>query len=275
MILHTPTSFRGEVGSLRQAGFRADTFLPCPTLGPHLAAQGVKPYSLQHVSIAHSGLSQMLFAGCEVLPFITQSDLWVTFESLLASTARQRSYIYLYWGDLDSVFHRFSPEDERAWLEFAHFRQLLTRVLRKAHTQPGRTLFLMTADHGHVSTPPNPQNDLIRHPELLADLVMVPSGESRLPYLYVRPGREEHLRAYVETAWPGQIRLIPSQQALEQGLFGPPPGCSATRERIGDWLALLEPGLYWWWANRENLLRGRHGGLSTPEMLVPLFGLPL
>ena len=78
MILHAPASFQGDVGSLRRAGFDPETFLPVPTLGPHLAAHGVTTYAFQHMSIARSGLSTMLFPGVNVIPFRTLSDLWVS-----------------------------------------------------------------------------------------------------------------------------------------------------------------------------------------------------
>ena len=42
MILHTPMTFRGAVGSLEKAGFSPEDFLRLPTLGSHLLNHGVK-----------------------------------------------------------------------------------------------------------------------------------------------------------------------------------------------------------------------------------------
>ncbi|MFN2167891.1 MAG: hypothetical protein ACK2U9_16725, partial [Anaerolineae bacterium] len=58
-ILHSPITFQGYAGSLESAGFDPKTFLGFPTMGTHLAAQGVKTYAFQHRSILNSGLSTM------------------------------------------------------------------------------------------------------------------------------------------------------------------------------------------------------------------------
>jgi hypothetical protein len=43
--------------------------------------------------------------------------------------------------------------------------------------------------------------------------------------------------------------------------------------RVGDVIVFPQNGAYWWFGNRDNLLLGRHGGLSSTEMLVPLISL--
>ncbi|RPJ45289.1 MAG: hypothetical protein EHM21_09505, partial [Chloroflexi bacterium] len=119
MIYHSPASFNGDFGSLRKTGFDPETFLPVPTFGPHLVRSGVRPYAFQHHSIAYSGLSTMLLRGAEVSPFRSLSDLWVSVNLLLDARPAERSYIYIYWGDLDEHSHRFGPGDSRVALELA------------------------------------------------------------------------------------------------------------------------------------------------------------
>jgi len=48
-----------------------------------------------------------------------------------------------------------------------------------------------------------------------------------------------------------------------------------TTDRIGNWVVIPKNNAYWWWVNKENVLRGRHGGLSPQEMLVPFFAIEL
>jgi hypothetical protein len=57
------------------------------------------------------------------------------------------------------------------------------------------TLLLITADHGHITTYSNPSYEMRHHPELLSHFVILPTGENRLPYLFVKPGREDAVRA--------------------------------------------------------------------------------
>jgi hypothetical protein len=99
---------------------------------------------------------------------------------------------------------------------------------------------------------------------------MYPSGEARLPMVYLRPGREADFLRYVETTWPGAFVPIPSQEALWAGLFGDAPVYYRTPDRIGDFVIVPQGEAYWFFGDRENFLHGRHGGLSPTEMLVPL-----
>jgi len=42
---------------------------------------------------------------------------------------------------------------------------------------------------------------------------------------------------------------------------------------MGSFSALPYGNAYWWWANKENHLLGRHGGFSKLEMLTPFLSL--
>ncbi len=273
MILHEPASYYGDVGSLKKAGFDPETFLPVKTLGPHLLKNGVKSYAFQHQAIAHSGLSQMLFPGVQVMPFRSLGDLWVTLAELMEVKSSEQNYIYIYWGDLDELSHRFGPQDERVRREFLNLSLQLRQFIRQLRQQSNRqdTLFVMSADHGHIYTPPNPDFEVRNHPEMLDCLVMYPSGEARMPFVYLRPGREEQFLAYLEKTWPGVFHMIPSEQAVRSGLFGSKV-YSRFPERVGDYIIIPQDNAYWWFApNRDNPLNGRHGGLSATEMLSPFF----
>jgi hypothetical protein len=269
MIRHSPASFAGEVGSLRRAGFDPETFLPVPTFGPHLKAHGVHVRAYQHHAIARSGLSTMLMPGVETVPFRGLSDLFISLEERSATSGGERLYSYIYWGDLDEHMHLFGPQNPRVTLEFAAFSRQLRGFLHRLAGH-GDTLLLITADHGHISTPRAAKYELRNHPDLLRCMAMLPSSEARLPFVFLRPGSEQRFLDYLEEAWPGQFRAFPAAQALEAGLFGADAICERTVDRLGDYLVVPQGSAYWWFANRDNPMVGRHGGLSQAEMLVPL-----
>jgi hypothetical protein len=134
---------------------------------------------------------------------------------------------------------------------------------------------ILTADHGQIDTPPDPYYDLRSHPNLLRRLHILPTGENRLAYLYIRPGQTEAVREYLERTWPNQFILVDSAYAAEAGLFGPGPHHPALLDRTGDIIAIARGGAYLWWHAKENLLMGRHGGLHPDEMLVPFLAARL
>lgn len=271
MILQSPASFLSGTGGLSAAGFRPDQFLRSATLGRVMRRQGVHPYALQHNSINKSGLSQMLLAEVDALPFRTLSDLWWTLGQVQSDHSLEKRYFYLYWGELDELQHVYGPDDPRPAQEYFVFLRAMLRFLQRAQAHGnGDTLFLLTADHGQVPSTPSPVADIRRYPELLDLLHLLPTGESRLPYLYLRPGAEEEALAKIEELFPGQFTAVDSEKALAAGLFGPAPFHPRIRSRIGDKVLFAKEDHYLWWPDKENLLKGRHGGLNRKEMIVPL-----
>jgi hypothetical protein len=272
-ILHTPMSFEsGGAGSLKHAGFKPEKFVEFRTLGTHLATHGVKSYALQHRSILHSGLSTILFQDVEAQAFYTAADLWINLRSLLEQKANERLFVWVYWSEVDHFGHLYGPDDERTASEFgafSHAMQTLFLERLKAQARQG-TLLILTADHGQIATPKAWKYELRHHPGLLDQLHIAPTGENRLAYLYTRPGCSEAAHEYIARTWPGQFSLIQANQAIQKGLFGPGRPHPRLPDRVGDMIVAARGDAYLWWADKDNPLIGRHGGLHPDEMLVPL-----
>jgi hypothetical protein len=277
MIKHSPAAYREDPGgSLRKTGFDPLTFLPVPTLGPHLAHNGVDAVAFHHYSIARSGLSQMHMQKVDIYPFQSLADLWIGLQEWLMARSSKKTYSFLYWGGLDELSHRFGPRNSRVLLEFDALSLMIEPFIANLQsTARGDTLLLFTADHGHLSTPLRLEYNLSNHPELLECLTMLPSGEARLPYLYIHPGREHQVTQYIQHTWAGQFCLLASQAVISSGLFGPGKAHARLADRVGDLIVVPQGDAYWWWSDKPNEMRGRHGGLSQVEMQVPLFGLVL
>ncbi len=276
-ILHSPASYRNGVGSLTSAGFDPREFLQLPTLGAHLANHGVQSYAYQHVSIVDSGLSQMFFKDVQARGVVNATDLWINLREMFEDHADERFYSWVYWGEVDTFSHRYGPDDERPAAEFAGFSATMQRLFLDRLSSRARqgTLLILTGDHGQITTPVDPYYDLSNHPGLTRRLHILPSGENRLAYLYVRPGQTEAVREYLERTWPNQFVILDSVYAAEAGLFGPGEQHPDLLNRIGDSIVLSRGAAYLWWANKTNHMLGRHGGLHPSEMLVPFLAARL
>jgi hypothetical protein len=276
-ITQSAMSFQNDAGGLERAGFRPEESLPFPAMGSHLAAHGIHTYALQQASIAHSGLSRTFFKDAKVHRFHTAADLWVNLRVLAESNSQQRWYAYVYWGEVDTLSHVYGPDDERIAAEFGQFSLAFERLfLRRLSPALRRgALLILTADHGAVMTHPDPHYDLHNHPNLTRRLHIQPTGENRLAYLYIRPGQSEAVREYIERAWPNQFTMVDSAYAVDAGLFGPGSQHPGLLDRVGDLIVAAKGAAYLWWANKDNRIYGRHGGLHPQEMLVPFLAVRL
>ena len=271
MITHSPATFRKGIDSLQLSDFDAETFLPVPTIGKRFKAEGAAVTVLQPSVINHSGLSNMLFAATNSIPYFAYSDLWVSLSGLVKNRSVKQSYVYAYISEIDTLTHHFGPNDERVHLELMVIGNYIDHFIRKAQKySDGRTLLMISADHGLIETPPVNDFDLNLHPDLLACLVMQPTCENRLPFLYLRPGREEEAEVLIRQKWGNQFQIIQRKQVLESGLLGSDFLHEDVDSRIGDWMVVPQKNAYWWWKPAVNQMHGRHGGLSPEEMLVPL-----
>ena len=276
MITHSAAAFIGENGNLVRAGFNPESFVPVETLGSHLRKSGVEPFALQHQSIANSGLSRMLLKEVQTIPFNSLEDLWSSAERIQITHSRQKTYTYIYWGELDSLSHRSGPRAISLLQQWQTFSNSLANFIHKLRTgQKSDTLLVLTADHGQIPTDIQPEYDLRFHPEFTRHLIMMPSGESRLPYLFIKPGHENAIRDYLDTHWDAQFSILPSETILSAGLLGGNQPYQGTIDRLGQYVAFPKNNAYWWWVNKDNHLLGRHGGLSREEMLVPFFTLEI
>jgi hypothetical protein len=278
MIEHKPITYRGGIGNLSQAGFSPDTFLPVSSITAHFKEHGVSPYAFQHYSIINSGLSRMFMEGANRQSFRTAADLWVSLRHLFDQSPNERMYAWVYWGAVDGLSHFYGPDDERPKAEFALFSSAFERFFVNELSPSVRkdTLVVLISDHGQIVTNKfKTDYDLRNHPEFTRLLHILPTGENRLAYLHVRPGKTEAVKGYIQNAWPGQFVVLESNLALEQGLLGPGKPYERLPERLGDLIAIARGDAYWWWATKENPIIGRHGGLSPDEMLVPFLAAHL
>jgi hypothetical protein len=249
-------------------------FLGAPTIYRRLAERGVRSFIVNPIEYRGTALSRMLFDGAKEVGYRAPSGMGVNLERLLAdATTGPRRVIYAYYAGLDSTCHTFGPRSAEHAAELAAFDALLGRFVRRA-PRTGRTLCLLTADHGHVFTPPDRTTFIDQFPTLLSELIAPPNGERRLLYLHARPGRLAEARDLAERAWGAMAEVRASEDAFQAGLFGPGPPTLAARRRAGDLLVIARGDAQFTYGPAPDRpvkrFAGNHGGLAPDEMMVPL-----
>jgi hypothetical protein len=190
-------------------------------------------------------------------------------STLMAETARllrqNEPFVYAYYEGLDKVAHEYGLGEVYDAEVMAIDRLVgdLQRVL------PAGAALVVTADHGQVDVG---DNIVTLHRDVMAQ-VALQSGEGRFRWLHARPGRADALLE-AATAHHGDVAwVVTRDQAIADGWFGPKV-TEASCSRLGD-VALVarEPVAFHDPADTgPYVLVGRHGSLTSAEMLVPLLG---
>jgi hypothetical protein len=270
MISHAPADQPENFGSLAKLGFNPRKFLNLECMGTKLKQAGIGTDVFMHASIAGSGLSTMLMGDTNLHPWRTYDELWQSLHNQTLNPSNP-AYTHVYLGDLDTLSHRHGPGHElvwQAWLEFSdQLAQFLITVKKSTNK---KVLFLLSADHGQIPQAIRELFEIKKHPRFLENLSMLPSGESRMPYLFTKDGADQKLQTFCEETWPGKFKLVSRDIYMASGVLGTSAANSSVRGRLGDWIMIPTGNDYIRWGSKENRMLGRHGGFLAEEMIVPL-----
>lgn len=237
--------------------------------------RGLPAVALSRDRFEGTGFTRMLYDGSEFVAYSTAADFAHQLAELLGR-ARPPSAIYAYWDELDTVQHLRGPRPEFAAFEAGQVARILTAAA--ARLDPGRarrTTVILSSDHGQVPAERSQEVAIDREPSIASHLLYPPTGDRRAGFLRARPGELEALEQALRERLPEGSRVVPMAEAIDAGLFGPPPYHLQLAERLGDLLVLVPPPAALTYrapgsTPRPRYLVGAHGGLHPDELLVPL-----
>ncbi|MFF3560463.1 alkaline phosphatase family protein [Streptomyces sp. NPDC002574] len=241
---------------------------PHPTVFQLVQDAGVETCQVTSPTFQHTPLTKIALSGGTFHGRLTGDErMDFTAERLAAS---DRALVYTYYSELDSMGHRHGVDSD-AWRGQLMMADRL--VQRLAEQLPPRTALYITADHGMIDIPFDPESriDFDEDWELGAGVAVL-GGEARARHVYAVPGAA----ADVHTVWSEvlgeQMWVATRDEAIGMGWFGPHVE-DRVRGRIGDVVAVArddvavvatraEPG--------ESSMVGLHGSMTPVEQLVPL-----
>jgi hypothetical protein len=143
------------------------------TVHQRLAGQGVRSIQFAHRSYATSAYNSVASAGAEIVCHSTPAEGLVQLkEALVAMTGK--ACLSFYWAALDSMAHVHGPGTSYHAAEIASFWLTFDAIFQDV-ASPG-TLYLFTADHGHVYADARQHLSQRRFPELAGCLPVSPTG---------------------------------------------------------------------------------------------------
>ncbi len=234
--------------------------VPPESIQSAVAFGGQRPPVVVRAEFRDTGFTRAHLGGCRHVPYRMPS-------TMLAEVTNQLSlgepFVYAYYDGIDKVAHEYG---------LGHFYDselvFVDRMVEyMVQELPPGVALVITADHGQVDVgdrvfPP--------HPEVLSH-VSHQSGEARFRWLHAHRGAGVELLAaatehHEDVAW-----VVSREQVLDECWFGPKvlPGALA---RLGD-VALVpfEPVAFEDPADSGPFhLLGRHGSMTSAEVMVPL-----
>lgn len=223
---------------------------------------GQRPPIVTKAEFATSGFSGAHLHQVRFHGYRMPSTMLVELRRLLNAN---EPFIYAYYDGLDKVGHEYGF-GEHYEAELVALDRLVADMI---DLLPRRACLVVTADHGQVETGGNVTTP---HRDALAETAMQ-SGEGRFRWFHSRPGRHQALLEALLEHHGHQAWVRTRDEAISQGWYGPKVS-DMSRARMGDvllapWgtLAFLDPS-----DSGPFELVGRHGSITSAEMLVPLLG---
>jgi hypothetical protein len=258
---------------------------PTDTFYKQLRANGIKSYIFQSRLFTPSPYSDVVYDGAfAVVPHMTLSEALTNLRHSLV-TERNKAYFFLYHADIDTVAHQYGPDSAQFEAEIDAFFIQAERFIQSCQGACGKTIFLMTADHGQMQVDPRTTIYLNRDiPESSSwircnarDEMLVPAGSPRDLFLYIKPEYKDEAETKLRTALANKADVYRCEQLMQNGMFGDAPG-TMLRSRMADLVILPYAGESVWWHEENKFVMksiGHHGGLSPEEMEIPFLALPL
>lgn len=234
--------------------------IPPESIQHDVAFGGQRPPVVVRAEFRDTGFTRAHLGGCRHVPYRMPSTL---VAEILHQLEAGEPFVYAYYDGVDKVAHEYGLgtvfESELVFVD--RMVEYLCQLL------PEGTALVITADHGQVDVG---KNVLLPDPEVLAR-VDHQSGEARFRWLHARPGAEADLLA-VATERHGDVAWVVSrEQTLDESWFGPKvlPG---PLSRLGDVALVAREPVAFEDPNDTGpfVLQGRHGSMTSAEVLVPL-----
>lgn len=230
---------------------------------------GVPSHILSPAYIANSPYNLAHRGAAEVHAYLDLVGLIrICVDLLRAPGAR---YVYAYWPQLDAIGHALGIEGPAAERHLYELDAAIARLVRAL--RGSGTLCLVSADHGQIDTLPERRLDLARSPVLREYLACPLSGEPRSVYCHVPPECRDRFCSAAQE-WLGNAgAVLRGRQLIDAGWYGIGQAHPDLVDRVGDFVLLMKEGfvLYDCLPEEHPFEQvGVHGGLSEPELKVPL-----
>ncbi len=273
--------------TLKPSGVPPAAFFPQNTFYQKLQAQGIESHIIQHQDYTNSTYSNIVFRGGQVHAYQNLQGACTMMAALLAQPVDGPAYYFFYFDRIDAICHNYGPNSKQFEdIIDSSFRTLEQAFYQAIAGKAGKTLFMMSADHGQVEVNPAKTYYLNRQIPAVARAmklnrrgrVIAPAGSARDMFLHIKEEQIDALISQLRQRLENRAEVYRVQDLLERGFFGPGVPARVFTERVGNVVVLPYKHESVWWYEEGIFsmhFQGHHGGLTPEEMEIPLLVLEL
>ncbi|MEU9121696.1 nucleotide pyrophosphatase/phosphodiesterase family protein [Streptomyces sp. NPDC048506] len=241
---------------------------PHPTVFQLADAAGIHTCQVSAPNFEHTPLTKIALSGGTFHGRLSGEERMDLAAEQLA--AGDRSLVYTYYSEVDGKGHRYGVNSD-AWRGQLMYVDRLAQ--RLAEQLPPRSALYVTADHGMIDIPFDPESriDFDEDWELRAGVRLL-GGEGRARHVYAHHGAAADVLAVWQEVVGDQMWVASREEAIAAGWFGPRVD-DRVRARIGDVVAAAHADMVIIATEREpreSEMVGMHGSMTPMEQLVPL-----
>ncbi len=175
-----------------------------------------------------------------------------------------KKFIYAYWSEPDSTMHKTGTTSEATHEMITE----LEKMVEKTVSGLSETLFLITADHGHIDCD---NCCILDYSEIMNCLVRLPSFEPRTLNLFVKEEFRESFPEIFRKHFGDSFVILTREEVISNKVFGTGRDRSDLAEMIGDYVALaVTPKSIFNTHIEAQEMPGGHAGLTPEEIRIPL-----
>ena len=263
-----PFTARYNDSSLSESGVNIKSIIDSEPISARLKANC---FIIQPEKLSKSDFSLAMSKKAKPLAFNDLEGMFRAIKRVIKSSGK-RKYIYSYWPELDHLGHEKGITHKKVALHLREIDKRLTKFIKSLKGTD--TTLIITADHGHMVSPPDKLVDLRNHPKLIECLSLPLCGEKRSAYCYVHPSKAKQFEDYVKEHLSKYVYLFKAEELIEKNFFGLGNQNKKLLDRIGDYVLIAKEdfSIHNPMLTEEGKKQhiGHHAGISKAEMLVPL-----
>ncbi|MBU1136544.1 MAG: alkaline phosphatase family protein [Nanoarchaeota archaeon] len=232
-----------------------------------------KCFTLIDKKISDSPFTNYVSKDTEIIPTKTYKNTFTKLKELIKKKSAKKRFIHAYILELDSLAHKEGIDSKKVNNIFWDLDKQIKNLSKSI--KGTNTKLIVVSDHGLINAVPKTEIWVENIVGLKECLTIPLAGEPRVRDCFVRPSKIREFEKIVKNKMAKYCWCFKGGQLIKDNLYGLGKPNKRLIDRVGDYVLIMKKNyiLRDKLANYEKpkkFHKGKHGGVSDNEMIVPL-----